>query len=338
MEEIAQNSAAPRAGHGRRSACARSSTARRRSPPTTSSASARPTVAGFFVAAGFCAHGIAGAGGIGKVMAEWIVAGEPEFDVWHMDVNRFGRQYRSPGYTLARTVENYRTYYDIPYPDRQRDVRAAAAACPPRTPGTRRTAPTSARSPAGSASTTTRPTRRAATTRCARTAGPAATGRPRSGAEHRATRETAGLFDESSFAKIEVSGPDAARPARVGLRQPRRPGHRRRDLHAGAQPPRRHRVRLHRDPHRRRRLPRRHGHGVRHRTTWRGCASRPVGAARTCGSPTSPGSSPASRCGGRTRATSSARLTAGRPRQRGVPVHDLAGAHGRRRPGAAHCG
>src|SRR6201999_2598723 len=31
-------------------------------------------VAGFFVCAGFCAHGLAGAGGIGKVLAEWIVA------------------------------------------------------------------------------------------------------------------------------------------------------------------------------------------------------------------------------------------------------------------------
>src|SRR5690606_15904546 len=38
-------------------------------------------VPGFFVAAGFCAHGIAGAGGIGRVMAEWIVDGEPGMDV-----------------------------------------------------------------------------------------------------------------------------------------------------------------------------------------------------------------------------------------------------------------
>ncbi len=79
-------------------------------------------VAGLFVAAGFCAHGIAGAGGIGKVMAEWILEGEPSLDVSHMDINRFGRQYRSPGYTLARTVENYRTYYDIPFPGRQREA------------------------------------------------------------------------------------------------------------------------------------------------------------------------------------------------------------------------
>ena len=69
----------------------RSSTARRPSRRTTSSASARPRSRGFFVAAGFCAHGIAGAGGIGKVMAEWIVDGEPGVDLWHMDVRRFGR-------------------------------------------------------------------------------------------------------------------------------------------------------------------------------------------------------------------------------------------------------
>ncbi|HTC72446.1 MAG TPA: FAD-dependent oxidoreductase, partial [Solirubrobacteraceae bacterium] len=52
-------------------------------------------VAGFYVAAGFCAHGLAGAGGIGKVMAEWILAGEPSSDVWEMDIRRFGPHYRS---------------------------------------------------------------------------------------------------------------------------------------------------------------------------------------------------------------------------------------------------
>src|SRR3954466_5569941 len=48
-------------------------------------------VAGLFCAAGFCAHGLAGAGGIGKVMAEWIAGGEPAVDLWSMDVRRFGR-------------------------------------------------------------------------------------------------------------------------------------------------------------------------------------------------------------------------------------------------------
>jgi 4-methylaminobutanoate oxidase (formaldehyde-forming) len=62
---------------------------------------------GFFVAAGFCAHGLAGAGGIGRVMAEWIVEGEPSMDVWEMDIRRFGPHFRSPSYTLKRTKEVY---------------------------------------------------------------------------------------------------------------------------------------------------------------------------------------------------------------------------------------
>src|SRR5205823_4128571 len=43
---------------------------------------------GFYVAAGFCAHGIAGAGGMGRQVASWIVDGEPELDLWRMDIQR----------------------------------------------------------------------------------------------------------------------------------------------------------------------------------------------------------------------------------------------------------
>ena len=64
-------------------------------------------VKGFWVAAAFCAHGLAGAGGIGKVMAEWIVEGHPEWDIWRLDVRRFGSNYTSQTYTVARTVETY---------------------------------------------------------------------------------------------------------------------------------------------------------------------------------------------------------------------------------------
>jgi len=78
------------------------------------------SVGGFYVAAGFCAHGIAGAGGIGKVVAEWIVAGEPTMDLWHMDIKRFGTSYESPDFTLQRITENYEQYYDIHYPGEER--------------------------------------------------------------------------------------------------------------------------------------------------------------------------------------------------------------------------
>ena len=79
-------------------------------------------VRGFFVAAGFCAHGLAGAGGIGRVIAEWIAEGEPSLDLWEMDVRRFGSQYRSPSYTHARIRETYETYYDIRYPNHERSA------------------------------------------------------------------------------------------------------------------------------------------------------------------------------------------------------------------------
>jgi 4-methylaminobutanoate oxidase (formaldehyde-forming) len=167
------------------------------------------SVGGFFVAAGFCAHGIAGAGGIGKVMAEWIVNGDPGFDVWHMDVNRFGRQWTSPRLTLNRTMENYATYYDIPYPDLQRqtgrglrrspvyDWHVAQGAQFGEKAGWERVDWYESNADRGDPAL--RPDGWA--------------GRywsPAIGAEHAATRTTAGLFDETSFAKFEVTGPEAA--------------------------------------------------------------------------------------------------------------------------------
>ncbi len=77
-------------------------------------------VKGFWVACAFCAHGLAGAGGIGKVMAEWIIEGHPEWDLWRLDVRRFGTNYASPKYILDRTIETYSRYYDIHYPAEER--------------------------------------------------------------------------------------------------------------------------------------------------------------------------------------------------------------------------
>src|SRR5438094_290834 len=77
-------------------------------------------VRGFWVAAGFCAHGLAGAGGMGRLVAEWIAEGKPSLDVWEMDSRRFGRAYFSRDYTLARTYEVYSTYYDVKYPGHER--------------------------------------------------------------------------------------------------------------------------------------------------------------------------------------------------------------------------
>ena len=166
-------------------------------------------VQGFFVAAGFCAHGLAGAGGVGKAMAEWIVAGEPSLDLWHMDIRRFGPHYRSASYTLKRTKEVYETYYDIRYPGHEREagrpLRVSSAypwhaehgAVFGEKSGWERV--NWYESNAGAGDESLRPHGWAGMLWS-----------PAIGAEHRATRETAGLFDESSFAKLELEGPGAA--------------------------------------------------------------------------------------------------------------------------------
>ena len=154
-------------------------------------------VRGFWVAAGFCAHGLAGAGGMGKLVAEWIVEGTPSLDVWHMDSRRFGAAYRSREYTLARTKEIYETYYDVKYPGHERSagrpLRRLAGVCA----AAASSAPHSARSRAGSERTGSSPTPRAATSRCARAAGPGSSGRRRSAPSTSRAARRRRLFDES---------------------------------------------------------------------------------------------------------------------------------------------
>ena len=137
-------------------------------------------VPGFWIAAGGCAHGLAGAGGVGKVMSEWIVDGRPEWDVWPLDWRRFGRQYRSREYTLARTYEALSQYYDIKYPGEERKAGRPLRVSPVYQRHHRARTRPSGRRAAGSASTGTSRTRRAATSRCGRAAGRARTGRRRS--------------------------------------------------------------------------------------------------------------------------------------------------------------
>jgi 4-methylaminobutanoate oxidase (formaldehyde-forming) len=165
-------------------------------------------VGGFFVAAGFCAHGIAGAGGIGKVLAEWIVEGEPEWDVWKMDVRRFGAHYRSRRYARDRAYEVYATYYDIHYPGEERQ-----AGRPLKLP------PAYAQLQALEAEFGEKSGWERVNWFRSNEDAAHEDRRPRGWAgelwstaivvEHLACRERAALFDESSFAKLEVSGPEA---------------------------------------------------------------------------------------------------------------------------------
>ena len=163
-------------------------------------------VGGFFVSAGFCAHGIAAAGGVGRAMAAWVLDGDPGLDLRHMDVRRFAAHYRSPSYTLARVRENYESYYDVRHPGAQRSAGRPLRTSPAypwhaehgavfgEKAGWERVEHYSALGdealrPRGTAGQNWSP--------CVEP-------------EHLAVRTGAGLFDETSFVKIEISGPDAA--------------------------------------------------------------------------------------------------------------------------------
>ncbi len=166
------------------------------------------SVKGFWVACAFCAHGLAGAGGIGKVMAEWIIEGNPEWDVWRLDVRRFGPNYASKDYMLARTMETYGRYYDIHYPSEERASGRPLRLSPAyfrqnelgayfgEKFGWERVnwfTPHESKSP--------------------HTHEPKGWARKHWSTaieyEHVSTRERAGLFDETSFNKIEIRGPGA---------------------------------------------------------------------------------------------------------------------------------
>jgi len=166
------------------------------------------SVKGFWVACAFCAHGLAGAGGIGKTMAEWIIDGHPEWDVWRLDVRRFGSNYASQDYTVARTIETYTQYYDIHFPGEERLSRRGL-----------RLSPTYYRlrdlgCAFGEKTGWERPNWFKPYEEKAHHGhepkGWAWHNWSRAiGYEHMMTRENAGLFDETSFNKFEVSGPGA---------------------------------------------------------------------------------------------------------------------------------
>ena len=75
-----------------------------------------PELDNCFVAAGFNAFGIAAGGGAGRMLAEWIIHGEPSIDLWPLDIRRFGRCHASTAYILERTGEIYGKHYTISWP------------------------------------------------------------------------------------------------------------------------------------------------------------------------------------------------------------------------------
>jgi 4-methylaminobutanoate oxidase (formaldehyde-forming) len=166
-----------------------------------------PEVRNIFVAAGFNSQGILSAAGVGRAMAEWIISGEPQMDLSEVDIARFARFQVNRRYLHDRTRESLGLLYGMHWPQRQplsaRPVRQCVlherlksrGACFGETAGWERAnwyAPDGVE--------------------------------PRYeyrwgrqnwfshvGDEHLAVRNTAGLFDLSSFAKFQIEGADAER-------------------------------------------------------------------------------------------------------------------------------
>jgi sarcosine dehydrogenase len=78
-----------------------------------------PELRNFYVGAGFNAFGIASAGGAGMALAEWAAKGEAPYDLWPVDIRRFGQVHHSTDWVRTRTLEAYGKHYTIAYPSEE---------------------------------------------------------------------------------------------------------------------------------------------------------------------------------------------------------------------------
>lgn len=164
-----------------------------------------PEVRNLFVAAGFNSIGIQSAGGAGKVLADWIVDGHPPMDLWDVDIRRVMPFQRNRQYLKDRTVEALGLLYAMHWPFRQpetaRGVRKSAlhdrllasGACFGETAGWERP---NWYAPKGVEAKYEYSYARQ-------------NWFDHSAAEHHAVRNDVGLFDQSSFGKYVLEGPDA---------------------------------------------------------------------------------------------------------------------------------
>jgi 4-methylaminobutanoate oxidase (formaldehyde-forming) len=164
-----------------------------------------PEVGNLFVAAGFNSIGIQSAGGAGKVLADWVVDGHPPMDLWDVDIRRMMPFQRNRRYLKDRTVEALGLLYAMHWPFRQ----------PETARGVRRSALHDRLLASGACfgelAGWERPNWFAPKGEEARYQ--YSYGRQnwfdQSAGEHKAVRESAGLFDQSSFGKYILEGADA---------------------------------------------------------------------------------------------------------------------------------
>ena len=87
-----------------------------------------PGLPGFYHACAFT-FGIVQAGGAGKSIAEWVVNGHPEWDMWPLDSRRY-LPHANNKFTLAKAIETYQHEYGIGYPQEERPAGRPAKTSP----------------------------------------------------------------------------------------------------------------------------------------------------------------------------------------------------------------
>ena len=75
-----------------------------------------PELRGYFVCAGFNSAGIANSGGAGRLIAEWVVAGEAPSDLWDVDIRRFAPFTGNRKALAERTGETLGLHYAMRWP------------------------------------------------------------------------------------------------------------------------------------------------------------------------------------------------------------------------------
>lgn len=164
-----------------------------------------PEMRNVFIGAGFNAFGIASGGGAGMALAEWVANGQPPYDLWAVDIRRFGRPHTDTDWVRTRTLEAYAKHYTMAWPSEEHDTARPCRRSPLYDTLKKSGAvfgeklgwerPNWYAGPADESRdiyTFNRPNWHAAV-----------------GREHKAARTAAALFDQTSFAKFILTGPDA---------------------------------------------------------------------------------------------------------------------------------
>jgi sarcosine dehydrogenase len=159
-----------------------------------------------FVGAGFNAFGIASGGGAGWVLADWVMKGEAPLDLWVVDIRRFSALHKDRKWVNDRTLEAYGKHYTIGFPHEEYESGRPKLASPLFGRLKKQGAVF------GSKLGWERPNWFARTGEVPEDQ--YAMGRQNwfdaVGEEHQHVREHVGVFDQTSFAKYEVTGRDAA--------------------------------------------------------------------------------------------------------------------------------